>query len=186
MYDQQKKDVLMELSTEIKYDTVHVDYLSERDVEILTKIGIPDSLSPFIDIVPEKKYGGYSLFDRVNIYEKYPLDKAEFKDLCLFGRTGDGYLVITRYGAVSFFDVNADELLPVNNSLDAFLDSTYEYAQFVNSVIEKNGEDAYLDGNYSEEDVDMLRKALINIDETSVEESFWADKLVDLIDNIEC
>ena len=48
--DQQKKEVLMYLAKEIKYDAVHVDFLSERDVEILTKIGIPDSLSPYIDI----------------------------------------------------------------------------------------------------------------------------------------
>lgn len=186
MYDQQKKELLMDLSTEIKYDTVHVDFLSERDIEILTKIGIPDSLSPFIDIVSEKQYGGYTLYDRVNIYEKYPLDKPEFKNLCLFGKAGDGYLVITRYGNVAFFDTYAMEILSVNKSLDAFFDSAYEYAQFVNSVIEKNGEDAYLDGNYSEDDVYLLREALTNVDETSVEEGFWADKLVDLIDNIEC
>ena len=185
MYDQQKKELLMELSTEIKYETVHVDFLSERDVEILTIIGIPDSLSPFIDIVPEKKYGGYTLYDRVNIYEKYPLDKPEFKNLCLFGKNGGGYLVINREGKVAIFDTEVMELLCVNKSLDTFLDSAYEYAQFVKSVIKKNGEDAYLDGNYSEDDVDMLRKALISIDETSVEEGFWADKLADLIDNIE-
>ena len=61
MYDQQKKETLMHLAKEIKYSAVHVDFLSDRDVEILTGIGIPDSLSPFIDIESEDRFGGYSL-----------------------------------------------------------------------------------------------------------------------------
>lgn len=185
MYDERKKELLMDLSKEVKYDEVHVDFLSERDIEILTQIGIPDSLSPYIDIVNEMKYGGYSLFDRVNIYEKYKLDKEEFKDMCLFGKSEIGYFVITRDGEVGGFDIEADELLPVNKSLDAFLDSAWAYSQFVKSINEKNGEDAYLDGDYTEDDVDSLREALIAIDETSVEDSFWADELDNLIGNIE-
>lgn len=185
MYDQQKKEVLMYLSKEIKYDAVHVDFLSERDVEILTKIGIPDSLSPYIDIEPEKNYGGYSLFDRINIYEEYPLDNEEFKGLCMLGRSGDGYIVITRDGEVCFNEVDSDELLFVNKSLDAFLDCAYEYAQFVKTVNEKNGEEAFLDGNYTEDDVDSLKDAMAGIDEEAVEEGFWADELENLIDDIE-
>ena len=185
MYDLEKKEVLMHLAREIKYDAVHVGFLSERDVEILTKIGIPDSLSPYIDIEPEKRFGGYSLFDRVNIYEKYPLNNEDFKGLCLLGRSGDGYIVINRDGDVRFHEVNSGELLPVNKSLDAFLDFAYEYSQFVNSINEKNGEGAYIDGNYSEDDVDSLREAMANIDEEAVEEGFWAGELANLIDNIE-
>ncbi|MCR5327295.1 MAG: SUKH-4 family immunity protein [Saccharofermentans sp.] len=185
MYDQQKKEVLMDLSKEIKYDAVHVDFLSERDVEILTKIGIPDSLAPYIDIEPEKNYGGYSLIDRINIFEQYPLDREDFKHLCMLGRIDDRYIVITGDGEVAVFDVDADELFPVNKSLDAFLDSAFEFAQFIKSVNEKNGECAYIDGNYTEDDVDLLREALTAIDDTSIEEGFWADELVNLIDCIE-
>ena len=185
MYDQQKKEVLMYLAKEIKYDAVHVDFLSERDVEILTKIGIPDSLSPYIDIQPEKNYGGYSLFDRINIYEEYPLDNEEFKGLCMLGRSGDGYIVITRDGEVCFNEVDSDELLFVNKSLDAFLDCAYEYAQFVKTVNAKNGDGALIDGNYTEDDVDSLRKAMAEIDEEAVEDGFWAGELENLIDDIE-
>ena len=185
MYDQQKKEALMHLAKEIKYNEVHVDFLSERDIEILTRIGIPDSLSPYIDIEPEERFGGYSLFDRVNIYEKYPLDNEAFKGLCLLGKSGDGYIVISRDGDVRFFDVGSEELLPVNKSLDAFLDCAYEYAQFVHSINEKNGEGAFIDGNYTEDDVDSLREALSKADETAVDEGFWADELVNLIDDIE-
>ena len=185
MYDQQKKEALMDMSKEIKYSAVHVDFLSDRDVEILTKIGIPDSLSPYIDIESEEKFGGYSLFDRVNFYEKYPLDNEAFKGLCLIGRCGDGYIVITRDGEVKFFAVATGELLPINMSLDAFLDCAYKYSQFVDSIQEKYGDGAYIDGEYSEEDVDSLKDALSKIDETAVEEGFWADELVNLIDSIE-
>lgn len=185
MYDQQKKEALMDMSKEIKYSAVHVDFLSDRDVEILTKLGIPDSLSPYIDIESEEKFGGYSLFDRVNIYEKYPLNNEEFKGLCLLGRCCGGYLVITRDGEVRLFDVSAEELLPVNKSLDAFLDCAYEYSQFVDSIQEKYGDGAYIDGEYSEEDVNSLRESLYKTDETAVEEGFWADELVNLIDSIE-
>ena len=81
--------------------------------------------------------------------------------------------------------MDAEELLPVNKSLDAFLDCAYEYSQFVHSINEKNGEGAYIDGNYSEDDVDLLRETLSKIDEAAVEEGFWADELVNLIDGIE-
>lgn len=185
MYDLKKKEVLMDMAEEIKYSEVHVDFLSERDVEILTKIGLPDSFAPYINIEPEKNYGGYSLFDRINIFEKYSLDREDFKGLCLFGRSGDGYLVITSDGEAAFFDIDREELIPVNESLDAFLDSAYEYAMFINSVCEKNGEDAYIDGDYTEDDVDQLRNALEAVDDTSIEEGFWADELVNLIDCIE-
>ena len=114
MYDLKKKEVLMDMAEEIKYSEVHVDFLSERDAEILTKIGLPDSFAPYINIEPEKNYGGYSLFDRINIFEKYSLDREDFKGLCLFGRSGDGYLVITSDGEVAFFDIDREELIPVN------------------------------------------------------------------------
>lgn len=185
MYDLEKKEALMHLAREIKYEAVHVDFLSERDVEILTRIGIPDSLSPYIDIESEKKYGGYSLFDRINIYEKYPLDNEEFKGLCMLGRCGDGYIVINRNGEVCFHEVDSDELLPVNKSLDAFLDFAYEYSQFVKTINEKNGDSACIDGNYTEDDVDSLREVMANIDEDAVEDGFWADELANLIDAIE-
>ncbi len=185
MYDQKKKELLMDMAKEIRYDEVHVNFLSERDTEILTIIGIPDSISPYIDIVSEEKYGGYSLYDRVNIFEKQSVNNEEFKNLCLFGKNDSGYLVITSDGEVKLFDIDAKELVTINKSLDAFLDSTYEYAQFINIIIEKNGEDAFMDGDYSEEDVDSLRETLTEIDDTSVEEGFWADELVNLIDSIE-
>ena len=185
MYDQQKKEYLMHMAKEIRYKTVHVSFLSMRDVEILTRIGIPDSFSPYIDIIPGEKYGGYSLYDRINKYENYPLDNEEFKDMCLIGQSGDGYLVITKDGSVHNYDTDSMKLYFVNTSLDAFLDFAYEYSRFVDSVIEKNGEDAYLDGNYSEEDVASLTEALTLIDKAAVEEGFWVEELADLIDNIE-
>jgi hypothetical protein len=185
MYDQKKKDLLMDMAKEIKYDAVHVDFLSERDTEILINIGIPDSISPYIDIVSEEKYGGHSLYDRVNIFEKQPVNNEEFNNMCLFGKNDRGYLVITSDGEVKLFDIEEEELVTVNKSLDAFLDSAYEYVQFINSIIEKNGEDAFMDGDYSIEDVESLREALTEIDDTSVEDGFWADELVNLIDCIE-
>ncbi len=185
MYDQQKKEALMYLAKEIKYDAVHVDFLSERDIEILTKIGIPDSLSPYINITPEKEYGGYSLFDRVNIFEQYPCDKEEFKRLCMLGRIDDRYFVITSEGEVNLYDIEMEELVPANKSLDAFLDSAYEYSQFIKTINEKNGECTFIDGAYSEDDVDSLRETLEKIDDSSIEEGFWADELENLIDSIE-
>ena len=54
-----------------------------------------------------------------------------------------------------------------------------------NSIIEKNGEEAFMDGDYSIENVESLREALTEIDDTSVEDGFWADEIVNLIDYIE-
>lgn len=45
MYDEKKKTILIDdLTEEVKYDAINVDFLSKRDVEILTKIGVPHSM----------------------------------------------------------------------------------------------------------------------------------------------
>ena len=186
MYDQEKKDYLLKGAREIRYEAVHVDFLSKRDIEILTKTGLPDCLSPYTLIAPGEQYGGYSLFDRITVFEKYPIDNEDFKNFCFFARNDYGYLVITREGEVCLLEDETEELIYVNESLDAYLESAYEYLCFIDQLAEDYGEDAYIEGDYTEDDVFFLRDLLAKIDEAAVEDGFWADELIKLIDDIEC
>ena len=53
MYDQAKRDALLDGEKEILWSSVHVDFLSPCDVEITTKIGLPSSVAPFIELTDE-------------------------------------------------------------------------------------------------------------------------------------
>ena len=48
-----------------------------------------------------------------------------------------------------------------------------------------NENDAYLDCEYTDDDVELLKNTLAEIDENSIENGFWADELTNLMDSIE-
>ena len=144
MYNLEKKKVLLgDFCREIKYESVYVDFLSQRDVEILTKIGIPDSLAPYISIKNISSFGGYSLYNRINIHEGYKKEDELFKELCFIGSVDYGYIVIQKEGTMAIYNYE-EELSYLNGSLDSFLDCAYEFAKFISEVNEKYGEDATL------------------------------------------
>lgn len=186
MYDHAKRDALLDGEKEILWSSVHVDFLSPRDVEITTKIGLPSSVAPFIELTDEASYGGYSLYDRVNIFEKYPLDNDGFKDLCLLGKTAEGYIVITPEGEICLVDVESEAILYMNKSLEAFLETTYEYMKFIETVNEKyDSPDAFFDGQYNDEDIEQLRKNIDKIDDVAADDGFWAEQLDMLFDDMQ-
>lgn len=186
MYDQAKRDALLDGDKEILWSSVHVDFLSPRDVEITTKIGLPSSVAPFIELTDEASYGGYSLYDRVNIFEKYPLDNDGFKDLCLLGKTAEGYIVITPEGEICLVDVESEAILYMNKSLEAFLETLYEYMKFIETVNEKyDNPEAFFDGQYNDEDIEQLRKNIDKIDDVAADDGFWAEQLDMLFDDMQ-
>lgn len=184
MYDEQKKEKLLDGEQEVRYDTVSVDFLSYRDVQILTQIGVPESVSPFINMESKEQYGGYSLFDRINIFEKCEKEDSFLKELCLIGSVDYGYLVIQKDGEIGIWGYESESLSYVNGSLDAFLDCAYKYYQFIIEIQEKYGEDAYMDASYEEGDVELLKSHIAEIDPNAIDNGFWAEQIECLYEEI--
>lgn len=178
MYDNNLKNELMEsYNEEILYDKVYVNFLSDRDITILTNIGLPNSISPYISIQSTDKYGGHSLYERINDFEKYDKEEQSLKDLCFIGLVDYGYVVIDKVGKIQIFDYEREALRYVNSSLDIFLDCAYEYMKFMKTVNDKYGEDGFFEGLYTEEDIEELKHKISELDEEALDSGFWDEQI---------
>lgn len=185
MYSEDKKARLVgEFSKEIKLEKIHCKFVSDRDREILTQIGVADSMSPYISLATEEIYAGYSLYDRVKKFEEYDIDNIQLKTMCFLGHVDFGYIVLTDDGKVQIFDYDREELVECNSSLDAFLDCCYEYMIFVEEIQKKYGEDALFEGLYNEDDVKELESKMRFVDRVALEDGFWLEQIDALIEDI--
>ena len=68
----------------------------------------------------------------------------------------------------------------INSSLTQLAESLVLYSEFINRIIEINGEDAYLDSNADEESLEWITDSLEETDVSSLdEETFWDIELSD-------
>lgn len=181
MYDLEKKDrLLRNANKEVKIGRIQVDFLSDRDIEILTKVGLPDTAAPYFVFYESKDYAGRLLFDRIKDFDGEELEDEIFRQTCLIGFLDYGdvsYIAIDRKGIVYIYDLVNDYFTQANQSLDQFLDCTYAYSMFLHDIIQKYGSSAWVDCKYEEEDLEKLTNTILSIDEKAGRDTFWMNEI---------
>lgn len=146
-------------------------------VDFLSSTGLPNSCSPllsFLHCEEEKQL--------LPVTELYEYLDSSYSGSFMIGTTGNGdQIVIDANDLCSVKVLNHDfdfERDPMNSSITKLYESLVAYEEFVDSVIEKYGDDGYLDCLYSNEELNSLSKKLADIDpEPFSQGGFWKTEI---------
>lgn len=156
----------------IEYDKKVVDNL-EIPIEskkFLIEAGLPESATPFLSFESMNKGA------LLTLREKYNIDK----DCIYIGFTGDGDILAIEENSGVIITINHEthEKAYVNNSVPQLADSLLQYSQFVKRIKKANGRRAYLNKECSKEELEVIKKNLISIDDKSINNnSFWWNEI---------
>lgn len=183
MYSAEKKDFLCEGKDAVFLKQLHVDFISDRDKEILCDIGIPATAEPSIWFYGEEKFGGYSLKDEAcklkSLSEKrIETDGSLLDGFCIIGFCDlGGSIVIDKQGRVwtiICFENEGELKTFVNNTLDEFLDCLYEYRKLINPISRKHGNNTDVISIASKEEIKQIEEKLLSVNSEVLNEgSFW-------------
>ncbi|MBR4915379.1 MAG: SUKH-4 family immunity protein [Clostridiales bacterium] len=187
MYSTEKKEFLCRDQDTVFLKQLHVDFISDRDKEILCDMGVPATAEPFVSFFGEDKLGGYSLKDEACklklISEKRIKAAGSLLDgFCVLGFTDfGGSIVIDKEGriwAIIYFENEAELKTFVNNSLDEFLDCLYEYKKQVDLISQKHENNRDIKNVASKKDIKELEDKLLSVNgEVLNKGSFWYDEI---------
>lgn len=162
----------------VEYDSEIVDGLgiSEEAKNFLKKYGLPDEAPGCLIFKPFEDEDSVSLSSMCN-------GKAEYEKYISLGCDGGGLPVCIEKntGKIWIIDIYENtEPVFINSSLTQLAESLVLYSEFINRIIEINGEDAYLDSNADEESLEWITDSLEETDVSSLdEETFWDIELSD-------
>ncbi len=169
--------------------------LSEEIRKILQEIGIPKSVAPYISFFDEEKGGGKKLSDYydLSLYEESEFIKKEeldeikiyFQKYIVLGNIENDIFVLNEKYRIIRIDYETLDEYYVNYTLDAFLESILAYKRTIDRVQNRYEEMVYFDDNVTKDDIQFLKKKLLEIDGHSIdEESFWSCEIEALEENI--
>lgn len=165
------EDSLVVYSTE---SLVEVSIPDESRV-FLTLAGLPESAAPFLDFsAPENGTlpTAAAVWHLPSDYDCYRIIGSDGSGdpLCI-DESRDGQVVSLNHD--NFF-----QRVLINSSIPQLAESLLAYRHLVIETQKRNGEDAFLDGDIPGELKQWLRKELIRIDSSAVQENcFWSYEL---------
>jgi hypothetical protein len=159
--------------------------LNENTVDFLSIIGLPISAAPFLDFAHIKEYR-----ELQSIYMNYNTGEFEHKQLLSVGADGAGDpICIDLKNDCRIVALNHEEGFKpsfMNSSVMELFQFLTIYKAFVKEVILTNGEDAFLDSNFTDEQYEDLKNTMEELDRKAlVRDAFWTQELELLLDNRE-
>lgn len=145
----------------------------------LINAGLPIDAAPFLSFVTDTDDLIYGINKLV---KQYDFLESEFEKYVVIGSCSDGdpiaintenndqveWLDHDDYFSAKFF----------NSSIEAMAACLLAYREFVETVQQENGEDAFLDANFTDEQFEGLIQKLRQADERAVSEAgFWKEQL---------
>ncbi len=164
-----------------KYD------LNDSTSTFLKTIGLPKNAAPFLSFSKDndEKYKGL-----LKLTDYYDFLEPDFEKFIIIGSTGNGDEIV--------IDIQDDCKIKIldhednfsekfaNNTIDKFANGLILYKAFVDKIISENGEDAFLDSNFNDDQIYDLKQSMIINDKDSITPgSFWNQEIVTLIANRE-
>lgn len=153
--------------------------LKLNTIEFLTKSGLPVDAAPFLTFADNSadKYKGI-----IRLTDQFEFLEEEFKKWIVIGSCSDGdpiainaknddqidWLDHDNYFEPGFF----------NSSIEALADCLVIYRQFIQDIQKENGEDAYLNGDFSDIQFESLKSKLLQADSKAlIGNGFWKAEL---------
>lgn len=154
-----------------------VEKVNKLDIPLESKIflseaGLPESSAPFLNFEDIHK-GGLS-----TLKEKYNNDK--YSEYIYIGFTGEGDILAIENKSGVIISINHETFkkIYVNKSIPQLAESLLEYAEFIKLIKQTNGRRAYLNRECSNEQLELIKNKLINIDDKSIDNNnFWWDEI---------
>lgn len=145
--------------------------LQKTTMDFLTKGGLPNSAAPFLNF-DEK-------LETLNNY--YNFDNIKFDDYIVIGTDGCGDPIVINTSQNDIIEClnHDDDFLPrfFNSSLNQFCQFVLNYRNFINLILKENGQNALMDGIFSDEQYKGLYEKFNVIDSKAIKEGYWKDTL---------
>jgi hypothetical protein len=164
--------------------TIDTYGLKEETKEFLRVCGFPDQSAPFLSFVKNSEHITETI---TRLSDMYDLPN-EFEKYIKIGSDGSGNPIVINTAnndRVELLDHEQDfELLDImNNDVYALSSALIDYNTFIKTILKENGEDAFLDANFSDTQFDTLKNSLIIRDEYAAKRGFWKMELDILLAN---
>jgi hypothetical protein len=151
--------------------------VSPATAEFLAQAGLPETAAPLLDFCDGSDTVEYGVS---KLTELYPFLPEEFEQYVVIGtcNEGDPIAINTASGQLEYLDAEADfAARPFNTSIAALAACLLAYRNFVLQVQEAHGEDAYIDAQYTEAELQGLKQALVQADpELMQRQGFWYEE----------
>lgn len=172
----------------LTYSKEKVTHLVLDDIsrEILTKRGLPKSVSPFLEFLPEEKGGFENLgsFIKRHALEGEELPAMEVLNNCyLFGMYNNWFLALDQEGQVLYIDSERFRATYANKDLTTFLTIIVRFNTMVNDYFEENTEGDFFEDVVNEEMIEEFADYIEELDYEAVRnDTFWDELLECVLD----
>jgi hypothetical protein len=153
--------------------------LKPKTIEFLTKSGLPVDAAPFLTFADnsEGKYKGI-----VKLTVQFDFLEEEFEKWIVIGSCSDGDPIAINVESGDQIDwLDHDNYFEpgfFNSSIEALADCLIIYRQFMQDIQRENGEEAYLNGDFSDIQFESLKSKLLKADSKAlVDNGFWKEQL---------
>ena len=153
--------------------------LSEKSIEFLKNAGLPKSAAPFLSFATDSDdiYKGIH-----KLTEFYEFLEPEFQKYIVIGDCNDGdHIVINIENNDQIEHLDHEDYFssrPFNTNIYKLAESLVAYRNFVERVQKENGEDAFMNSDFTNEQFDILKSDLNAADSKIMENNgFWAEQI---------
>jgi hypothetical protein len=151
----------------------------------LKTLGLPKDAAPFLSFSNDNDeiYEGF-----LKLTDYFDFLEPDFEKYIVIGSTGNGDEIV--------IDIKDDCMIKildhednfteefVNSSIDKFANGLFLYQEFIETIIMENGEDAFINFNYSDNQINDLKQKMISNDKDSMNPGcFWNQEIEILIAN---
>lgn len=151
-------------------------------IDFLKNCGLPNHSAPMLSFVKNSENESDSINKLSDLFEL----SIEFDKYITIGFDGSGNPIVINTANNDQIELldheeNFESLAIVNFNIYSFSASLISYNLFIKTIIEENGDDAFLEANFSDKQFDVLRNKLFEIESHSAKFGFWKTELDFLI-----
>ena len=165
----------------VNYERLKSLNLSKETTDFLKIAGLPYSASPFLSFTKDTPTNGIDTLSKV-----YGLDN-QYDKFIMIGSDGSGNPIvidISKSENIVLLDHESEFCIIelINSSINNLGACLLYYRNFIQQIIAENGDDAFLEANFTDSQYNILRDQ-INSNEQSLKYSFWHKELRNLIED---
>nr|WKN34936.1 SUKH-4 family immunity protein [Tunicatimonas sp. TK19036] len=153
--------------------------LSKLTIDFLTSTGLPDSAAPFLSFAKDSDdiYEGVQKLTMI-----YDFLESEFEKYVVIGSCSDGDPIVVnteKNDRIEYLD-HEDYFTsrPFNSDVITMAGCLVAYRNFVSIIQNENGEDAFMNSDFTDEQFEKLKMDLMIADSKIMEHNcFWTEQL---------
>ncbi|WP_036150627.1 SUKH-4 family immunity protein [Maribacter forsetii] len=153
--------------------------LCDASIQFLNTVGLPESAAPFLSFVTNSDDLHKGIHKLTKIYEFL---EPEFDKYIVIGSCSDGDPIVVntelnhRIEYLDHEDYFSSK--PFNSNFSSLTDCLVAYRKFIERVQKENGEDAFMNSNFSDEQFEPLKLELLLADSKIIKQNgFWLEQI---------